>query len=73
MYISIGTVTVGLSRARQAFRGALDNELYQSGIERTTKYPNINQTRAVSGVLVFRVPRVCGARILNLELRHLGT
>jgi RNA polymerase sigma-70 factor (ECF subfamily) len=37
MNIPMGTVMSSLSRARQAFRGALDNELQQSGIERTTR------------------------------------
>jgi RNA polymerase sigma-70 factor, ECF subfamily len=32
MDIPIGTVMSGLSRARQAFRGALDNQLKQSGL-----------------------------------------
>jgi RNA polymerase sigma-70 factor, ECF subfamily len=36
MAIPIGTVMSSLSRARQAFRGALDNELKQSGIPTRT-------------------------------------
>jgi len=36
MGIPIGTVMSGLSRARQAFRGALDNELKQSGLPKRT-------------------------------------
>ena len=37
MNIPMGTVMSSLSRARQAFRGALDNELQQSGIDRPTR------------------------------------
>ena len=36
MDIPIGTVMSGLSRARQAFRGVLDNELKQSGLPART-------------------------------------
>lgn len=36
MNIPMGTVMSSLSRARQAFRGALDTELRQSGIDRPT-------------------------------------
>jgi RNA polymerase sigma-70 factor (ECF subfamily) len=36
MGIPIGTVMSGLSRARQALRGALDNELKRSGVPTTT-------------------------------------
>ena len=36
MGIPIGTVMSSLSRARQAFRGALDNELKRSGISART-------------------------------------
>ena len=36
MDIPMGTVMSGLSRARQAFRGALDNELKPSGIPKRT-------------------------------------
>jgi RNA polymerase sigma-70 factor (ECF subfamily) len=35
MGVPIGTVMSGLSRARQAFRGAIDNELRESGTART--------------------------------------
>ena len=37
MAIPVGTVMSGLSRARQAFRIALDNELKQSGIPKSTR------------------------------------
>jgi RNA polymerase sigma-70 factor, ECF subfamily len=37
MNIPMGTVMSSLSRARQAFRGALDHELQQSGIDRPTQ------------------------------------
>jgi RNA polymerase sigma-70 factor (ECF subfamily) len=36
MGVPIGTVMSGLSRAREALRGALDHELKRSGIRRTT-------------------------------------
>jgi RNA polymerase sigma-70 factor (ECF subfamily) len=37
MNIPMGTVMSSLSRARQAFRGALDNEIAESGITRPTR------------------------------------
>ena len=36
LIIPIGTVMSGLSRARQAFRGAVDNELNRTGIPKRT-------------------------------------
>ena len=46
MGIPIGTVMSSLSRARQAFRGALDNELKQSGISKRT-HPREEEADAV--------------------------
>jgi RNA polymerase sigma-70 factor, ECF subfamily len=43
--IPIGTVMSGLSRARRALRGALDNELKRAGIARTTS-PREQETEA---------------------------
>jgi RNA polymerase sigma factor (sigma-70 family) len=37
MGIPIGTVMSGLSRGRQAFRGALQNQLKQSGVQTGTR------------------------------------
>ena len=37
MGIPMGTVMSGLSRARQALRGALDSQLKQSGSPRSTQ------------------------------------
>jgi RNA polymerase sigma-70 factor, ECF subfamily len=46
MSIPIGTVMSSLSRARQAFREALDNELKQSGISVRT-HPREEEVDAV--------------------------
>jgi RNA polymerase sigma-70 factor (ECF subfamily) len=46
MGIPIGTVMSSLSRARQAFRGALNNELKQSGIP-TRRHPREQEADAV--------------------------
>jgi RNA polymerase sigma-70 factor (ECF subfamily) len=46
MGMPIGTVMSSLSRARQAFRGALDNELKQSGIPKRT-HPREQETGEV--------------------------
>jgi RNA polymerase sigma-70 factor (ECF subfamily) len=49
MGIPIGTVMSGLSRARQAFRSALDNQLEQHGVPERT-HPREQEGHAVRGV-----------------------
>src|SRR5207302_987268 len=45
-YVRIGTVMSSLSRGRQAFRDALDNQLKQSGIQKRT-HPREQEADAV--------------------------
>jgi len=49
MGIPMGTVMSGLSRARQAFRSALDNQLEQHGVPERT-HPREQEGHAVRGV-----------------------